>query len=215
MRLRTAVLAAGIALTTLATGADAKPACNLAEDPAGDTFLLRYQDQYRPQGAPYGPQEDAMDILSADIASDGKVVTAVIRVKNLEAAAPTSPGGVGYTLDFLTPKSEFTMYLRALKTGAGTTFEAGFKEPLPVGVTTVNTSLGTVQGVLDAAKNEVRITAPLSVFDSQGGIKSGNKLTLGEITTGRIAGPRTVFADVVVGEKSYTVGAASCVKPGK
>lgn len=214
MRVRAAGIAAGLILTGVAGNASAAPVCNLGVDPEGDTFLARYQEDPRLPSPVYGPQEDSLDIVSADLASDGKVVTAVIRVKNLGAAASTAPTGRGYEFTFLSSKTENILYLRALK-ASSEAFEVGFKEPLEVGVTTLYTSLGEATGVFDVAKSEVRITAPLSVFDAQGGVKNGDKVTLGEITTGRIAGPRTPFADALVGEKSYKIGDASCVKPGK
>ena len=44
-----------------------KPSCLTISDPKGDTFAIRAQDG---QGA-NGPQEDALDIVSGDLASDG------------------------------------------------------------------------------------------------------------------------------------------------
>ena len=214
MRVRTALLSSGLALATLAGPSSAAPPCNLETDPTGDTFLARYQEAPPAGGPVYGPQEDSLDIVSADIASDGKVVTAVIRVANLGAAASTAPTGRGYEFTFTTTKTENLLYLRALK-DAAETFEVGFKEPLEVGVTTLYTALGEATGVFDVAKNEVRITAPLAAFDAQGGVKAGDKVTLDEITSGRIAGPRTPFADALVGTKGYKIGDANCVTPGK
>ena len=218
MRARTALLASLITVGSVAGLAEAAPKklpCLLVTDPANDTFLARQQDQYHPQGAPYGPQEDGLDIVSADIASDGKILTAVVRLKNLAAAVATAPGGRSVDVNFTIPDFEYILYVRAVDTGGAPTFEAGFKEPLPA-VTTLPTKLGDGTGVLDAKTNEVRIHVPLAVFSKQGsGIKAGKKLSIGEITTGRYAGGRGVFSDVVVAEKVYTAGAKNCVKPGK
>lgn len=217
MRLRTALLASGLAVAALASPSSAAPKCNIVTDAAGDTFLLRYQEI--PPGGAYGPQEDSLDIVSADLASDGKVLTAVIRLKNLAAAASTSPGGAGYDLNFTSPNSKLGLFMRATRTSAGEVFEAGFKDPVGAGginLTTLSTILSPATGVFDAAKNEIRMHVPLAVFDAQGGIKKDNLLTFGEVTSGRAAGSRSVFADAAVAEAAtYKVGADSCVKPGK
>lgn len=186
-----------------------KPVCNVVTDDTGDTFLLRSQDGVQP-----GPQEDALDLVSADLASDGKTITAAIRVKAISAAAPTAPGGRGFDINFAGPANPTELFVRATvsATGAVTT-EAGSRGET-VGVTRVSTVLGTGTGVLDAAKNEVRFSFPVAVFATVGGFKVGDTLAFGEITTGRAAGPRAVFADVAVPGTSYKVGTPSCVPLG-
>lgn len=74
----------------------AKPGCQTITDDTGDTFAVRVQDS---QGA-YGPQEDGLDITSADLASDGKGVTAAVRIAALSRAIATSPQGFTVGLDF-------------------------------------------------------------------------------------------------------------------
>jgi len=217
--------AAALALTLAATGAahaapkakpkpKPKPLCNLVTDPSGDTFALRYQDSYHTQGAPYGPQEDGLDLLGADFGSDAKSFTAVVRVKNLSAAVGTAPGGVEFDVNFTSPKAELPLYLRAVyPANAAPFYEFGSRESYVV--TSLATKIADATGFVDKAKNEVHITVPVAAFKTVGGLAAGTKLAFGEVTSGRYAGGRAVFADVVVGEKTYPAGAYSCVTPGK
>jgi hypothetical protein len=194
-----------------AAPAKPKPVCNLVQDAENDTFLVRAQDT---AGA-FGPQEDAMDIVSADLASDAKTLTGVIRVKDLAAATATSPGGVSYDINFTTPDIDSPVYIRAFVPGSGDPVtDAGTRES--VVVTSLATSLGEGTAVVDEAKNEVRFSFPLAHFTPAGGLKPGAKLTFGDVTTGRaLNSGRAVFADVATSDKTYTVGAPSCVAPGK
>lgn len=193
-----------------AAPAKAKPVCNLVVDPQDDTFLLRSQDG----AGTYGPQENTADILSADVASDAKTLTGVIRVKSLAAAAATSPGGISYDINFTTASIAAPVYVRALVPSSGApTAEAGTRES--VVVTSLSAPLGAGTVTVDKAKNEVRFSFPVSLFTPAGGLKPGTKITFGDITTGRAAGSRAVFADVATGGKAYTIGAPSCVVPGK
>jgi hypothetical protein len=223
MRARTALLASLLAVGSVAGigHAAAKKPCQLVKDPAGDTFLARYQETAKGLGAPvpYGPQEDSLDILSADVASNAKTLTAVIRVKKLSTAS-TSPGGTSYDVNFTIPGAEFPLYVRAvLAAGAAPTFEAGYKEPIPpavVSLTTLATKLADGTGIADPKTSEIRIHIPISAFSKQGkGLTPGTKLSLGEITAARYAGGRGLFADVVVATQIYKAGAVNCVTPGK
>lgn len=215
VRLLRAATTAGVlglvASAGLAAAAPApKPVCNLIDDPKDDTFLVRAQDG----AGTYGPQEDSLDIVTADVATDAKTLTGVIRVKSLAAAAATSPGGASYDINFTTPSSPSPLYVRAVVPSTGEpTAEAGSRESLVV--TSVSAALGAGTVVVDEAKNEVRFSFPLDHFKAVGGLKPGAKLTFGDITTGRAAGSRAVFADAATSTKTYTVGAPSCVAVGK
>lgn len=208
------LLAASAALVTGAAAASAapkkpapvKPVCNLVVDDAGDTFLLRNQEV----PGVYGPQEDALDIVSADLASDTKRITAVIRVKKLATTIATGVGQ-GYEAQFLND-GENTLYLSATITNGTQAFSVGFRDP----TANTATSLGDASGVFDLAKNEVRISAPVSAFSAQGtGVKPGTLLSIGTITASRNLVAVNVFADVNEGGTTYKAGAPSCVKPGK
>ncbi len=207
-----------VAATTLMTGIGVsaaapkpkpkpiKPVCNLVVDEANDTFLLRTQDGVQP-----GPQEDALDLVSADIASDAKKFTAVIRVKKLSKEIATGRGQ-SYELQFLTNGTENKLYLSATILAGTESFNVGFRDA------TANTAtpLGDATGVFDLAKNEIRITAPVSTFSGQGdGAKPGTLLTIGTLTASRNLVAVNVFADVNDAGATYKAGNPSCVKPGK
>lgn len=227
MKIRVALLASVLAVGAVATASDAAPkgpSCNLIEDKKGDTFAARHQDiVHETSGAPsYGPQEDALDIISGDLASDGKTLTAVLRVVKLSESAGTSPGGLSFRVQFLAPTTaaDENLWLSARVGGGSTVFTAGYRAIQA----NLSTKLADVVGIFDSAKNEIRISAPIQTFDSRGGIKPGAKLTFGGLdqTASRFAAVNPVtgadtaaFADVTSSDATYTVGAKSCVKPGK
>lgn len=220
--LAVALASAGL---TAAEAAPKKPApvCNLVTDDKNDTFAFRSQDSTATRGTPYDP---AFDIVSGDIASDGKVITAVVRLASV-APAQTSPQGRGYAFDFLLPTSELTASMRAvLINGQAPYFEATYKDAsIP---NSPSTFLATVTGKVDEGKKEIRITAPVGVFKSLGPIVKNTLITpAGDAaTSGRAIPPspgvagqpvatRYVFADVATTSKPYRVGTPSCVTPGK
>ncbi|HEV2891872.1 MAG TPA: hypothetical protein VGX28_15980 [Frankiaceae bacterium] len=226
MNVRSAA-ALAVALATIGGTAHAaapvKKVCNNVKDGTGDTFAARSQDAE----AVYGPQEDAFDITSADIASDAKFVTAAIRMVSM-GSAQTSPYGKGYAFDFMIPSSEMVITLRAVVPSSGApVFEASYKDPeVP---NSPSTFLGAATGVIDDKKKEVRISAPVSLFAPLGEIKKGTILAPPEdssasagravpVVPGTVGQPtptRFTFADVALDAKPYKVGTPSCVTPGK
>ncbi|MCW2571315.1 MAG: hypothetical protein JWO88_1373 [Frankiales bacterium] len=199
-----------VALTGALQAASAKPArvCNLVTDPAGDangTFLQ--------EGISGVPSEDAVDITSADVATNGKLLTTVLRVKKLSASSPTSPGGLHWKFFFNVGGAQ--IYTQAVAaTGSAPTFAFGTIDA----TSGTSKSLGTAEGVLDTAKNEVRVTVPLSALPERP--KSGSKINTLAPNAGRFAGNDNVgtfsdSTDSATSDKSYTVGALSCVAVGK
>ena len=205
------------------------PTCNTITDPAGDTFAARQQDA-PPAGSPqYGPQEDGLDVISGDLASDGKVVTAAVRIAKLSRSIALSPTGISTGIEFSIGASDTIVRLQAvLVTGQADRFEvtsiAG--DALP---NTPSTYVGEATGVVDLPKNEVRISAPAALLEPFGPVAKGVKLipsdkqsaTTGRVTpvhttvAGQPATTRGTFADVAIGGKPVIVGAPSCVVPGK
>lgn len=226
-RLALVPVAALVALVAPAAvaGPKAAPSCNTITDPAGDTFAARSQDQQ----AIYGPQDDSLDVVSGDLASDGKVVTAVVRIKKLSRAISTSPTGMSTGIEFVIGGGDTVVRLQAvLVTGQADRFEVTSiaADALP---NTPSTYVGAVTGVVDLPKNEVRISAPVALLAPFGPVTKGTKLFPGEAqsaTTGRAtpwqtttagapASTRGTYADVAIGGKAVVVGAPSCVVPGK
>lgn len=198
-RLRTAfalTAAATVAFGGAAAAAPAKPVCNLIADGTGDVTA---------------PSAN-LDIVSADVASDAKKLTAVIRVAKLASSDGTAPTGVAYNFRFMLPGSTVRYYLLASaepSTIGGTTFEFGTIE-----TGNALTPLGDATGTFDLAKSEVRITAPTSFGSVK--IKPGTKLvSLQALTQRRFVVLLSGADSTVIDEsKSYTAGTASCVKPG-
>ena len=175
--------------------------CNLITDGAGDASVQ-----------PPLPSDDSLDIVSGDVASNAKNVTAVLRLKSLAATSPYSVTGRNYYMQFALPGAANPIYLSAESDVTGTTYHWGDLE-------TVNglgsyTSKGTATGVTDVAKNEVRMTVTVSDLAALGKAKPGNKLSSLHASTTAVLGVLVADVDTADGSKSYVAGAASCVKPG-
>lgn len=211
MRTRTLrpALAAGLlgvlATAGLAGAAPAKPSCNLVQDVKGDGTGFVFTDQ------DYLPNDANLDLVSGDIATDAKTITAVIRTDALALSDPNSPTGRAYYANFAVAGKQLYLAVRLDATGAGT-FSGGYIENTRQG-------LGAATGVVDVEKKEVRISAPLSLFASQAVIKPGTKIADLNLLAQRyigVAGPgATPSADEAVGGKVYTAGSTSCVVVGK
>jgi len=121
-----------------------KPVCNLVTDPKGNEG---------PEKNGQGWADPALDIVSADVASDAKNVTAAIRVAKLTIPDSMAPAGVYYSFSFVGSQSQIGHILdvRIAPTASGTW--------APVWQDGTH---GT--GVIDTAHNEIRITLPLSFF---------------------------------------------------
>lgn len=181
-----------------------KPVCNLITDAAGDATATTLVTA--------GPNDAALDVLSADIAADAKTITAVIRIAKVSETAQTAPTGYHVVFNFTAPGAANPLYMQyfsgnaALKSG----FDYGFDDP-----TQGLTSLGDGFGVIDLAKNEIRISAPLNGFDAQGGVKKNNKLSGLSVQGTRDLVVLLPYSDIASSDKVYAVGALSCVRPGK
>lgn len=199
--LRTALALTAVASVALAGGAvaapaKAKPVCNLITDPSGDTI---------------GPS-NALDIVSGDVASNGKTFTAVVRLAALSESDLSSPTGIAWGMRFTSPRSELPYYLLATKfQGSAVEFTYG----------QVNGSrleeLGVGTGVIDLAKKEVRVHAPVKALNLKPGTTITELTAQGRRATGN---PNAVTlytnADTSSADsaKPYTTNAPSCVKPG-
>ena len=199
------VCAALAAATGVAAAAPAaKPSCNLVTDAKGDGGIATSSGD--------------VDILSADIASNAKVITAVIRLDGDPASFnPQAPGGKNYYLSFVAPGSEQPQFLSAeYDPVAGASYHSGYEEDVN-GVGNKTSDPDAVAGSVKG--NVITITAPLSAFSSRTSLKPGKKLTgltaevfalIGTSVTGGLL----ANADDAAGT-SYTTGGASCVVPGK
>lgn len=198
--------AAGVA--GAATRPKPKPVCKLVVDDQGDASFLGF-----------APNDANVDIVSADVASDAKTVTAVLRLASFSEMDPQAPLGRGYYVLFNAPGSEFPVYFNFQITPDLKRFTWGSRETLATGSGSY-VKKGDAVGVLDAAKKEIRISAPVSAVTAVANVKPGAKLTnltanstmvLGTSATGGLVST----VDQAESAKSYVAGYPSCVVPGK
>jgi hypothetical protein len=150
MRIRliaVAGIAFAVGMSTVAVAAPkaakVAPICKLVVDPANDLVSGGFiNPQLSAVGRPYDP---ALDVVSADIANDANTLTGVIRVAKLTVGDPMAPSGRIYRLSYKIRSSGVGGELYAQITPTGNLFYGGN---------------GT--GVVDLAKNEVRISVPIS-----------------------------------------------------
>ncbi|MBK5307369.1 MAG: hypothetical protein JJD92_11840 [Frankiaceae bacterium] len=191
-----------------------KPVCNLVVDAAADASV-------DPAGV---AKDDALDVLSVDVASNKSDITAVLRVKKLASSASGIPAATNWSVNFSADGTDFSM--------AGHTTVAGTQvfDTAYAGATGGSLYGPGTTGVFDTAKNEVRITAPLSLLSAQAYIKAGKTKVTG---IGGTTGPEllvpdvsgtfgpTIFswnpatADGTEAGRDYLAGSPSCVVPGK
>lgn len=198
-----AAVGAGLVLSgTAGASSKPKPVCNLVTDAAGDAtgFLVA--------SATPLPSDPNLDVLSADVASDAKKLTAVIRVAAL-GADTTSPTGDIYYQNFSVDGTKY--FLEATVNGTTATYSYGNF----TGTGGTRKNLGEADGKLDAAGKAVHITVPASTV----GITNGKSVidgldTLAQRYIDLVAVGITPTADEATSDRSYKTGAPSCVKPG-
>jgi hypothetical protein len=187
-----------------------KPVCNLVTDPAGDASAQ----------APL-PNDDSLDIIGADIASDAKNFTAVIRVKNVSAQS-LSQLGADLQVDFDLAGAVSQVWIGYNNSAyGGKAFQYGVVGQGQAGSTSPT---GNATGVIDAVKNEIRMTVPVADINGLGKAKPGAKVSNISVATSQVVGvapnPSGVYAfnsvpvDDATGTKAYVAGYPSCVKPG-
>lgn len=181
------------------------PPCKTVTDAAGDSS----------RGA-------ALDIVSGDIASNRSTVTAVFRLSEITKSNPDAPTGMGYYFDFTVAGAETPIYLSYTVTPTTEAFNFGYVDG------TIHRSIAAAKGVVDTAKKEIRISAPVGAWTTYGNPKVGAKLTgitlttywvvgayvANPVTGGTNGGGSLQPADDAAG-KTYVAGAPSCVVPGK
>lgn len=205
------VAAAGAAGAVTKPKPKPKPVCNLVKDPAGDA-----------SAQPPLPNDDSLDIISADVASDAKSFTAVIRVKNVSATGLSQLGG-DLQVQFDLAGAVAPVWIGYNNSAyGGQAFQYGVIGQGQAGSTAPT---GDATGVIDTVKNEIRMTVPVADLNGLGKAKPGAKVSNINVATSQVAGvapnPTGVYAfdslpvDDAAGTKSYIAGYPSCVKPGK
>ena len=209
------VLAATLGLTLAVSGlvasasAATPKACNLISDAKGDGSGLV-------DGASGG-----LDIVTADVASDKKNVTAVLRLAAAPPPAgdPNAPEGASYYVEWSAKDAANPVYLTA-GTDATSAFSyaMGDIQTTPTGGHLYQNATGVVTGHVDGST--ITITADRGTFGALSSVKPGSKLTG---LTADIFYPVEVpmvgglleQADNATSSKSYVAGAPSCVAVGK
>lgn len=198
--LRTAVTAS-LALSLAGAGgalAGPKTSCDLIKDDTGDAAIVSDQA--------------SLDIVTADLASDDKNITAVLRLDGAPSGAnPEAVGGTRYYLSFNSPGVAEAQYLAAFVPFAGDpTFRTG---QITDNGTSRSFSTDPDPATGKIEENVVTITAPLSAFSERAKVAPGTKLAAPTAETFAVVGVFLVSVDDATG-KSYTAGNPSCVKPG-
>lgn len=226
MKIRAALLTASLlvpvgAVAATAAPAKAKPVCNLVSDATGDAEV---------SGVPGGAGDD---IVSADIASDGKTLTGVVRMAGLAANDPEWLNGRAYFAEFTAPGSPDVLFLQARAYPTGIIWSYGYSGVDPTSGINTSYTLGAATGVMDFAKKEVRISAPVKGFieGAKAKLANGAKLSgigsrvfrqggQGLVPSQSVNGTRVplsglnVLLDEATGG-SYLMGTPSCVAVGK
>jgi hypothetical protein len=227
VKLRAALLVVALLPLGAATTAHAvtkpkvKPVCQVIKDASGDAAY---------NGAVPGDGND--DVVSGDIASDGKTLTGVIRLAALAQPDPMAPFGQGFFVRFTPKGTDKVLFVSARTYPQGTSFVYGYAAPDPTSGINTSYTLGTAKGVVDTAKKEVRISAPVAAFNSGAQVKlvKGLKLLSPTADTWRLVGQGVVPSQEVGGTRvplgglllpfddasgpAYVMGTPSCVKLG-
>lgn len=190
------------------------PVCNLIVDDKGDTA-----------SAPF-PASDAIDIVSADIASNATTLTAVLRVAAYTANDPGTIYGKSYLVSFEGARFQ-NMYLRALEYPGNLIAPAAVQTatgtiPFDFGATNVDATTGQTQyassgpatGSINAATGEITMSVKIADLTAAGFGKlvPGQQFKSLNAVTFRRVGNQLFAGDDAATSKRYTAGAASCVK---
>lgn len=215
----TSVLTASVLAAPSLAATKARPVCRLVTDARGDAMWL--------DRVPGGPTDD---LLSADLASDGRTVTAVFRMADVQQPDPVAPLGHAYAFYFrVRGATQGTQHFVSAYTHAtGTRFVYGYLAMDATGATRAHV-LGDARGTVSPAKDEVRVHAATSGLRPPH-VRRGATLTDLRVSTYRwwgqgladdedAAGVTLPLAGTGLGfdnaeGRRYVVGTASCVRPG-
>ncbi|MDP9102250.1 MAG: hypothetical protein M3N21_08925 [Actinomycetota bacterium] len=210
--------------------------CNQINDPTPDAIVDLTNGL-----AKKGQQDDTSDIISADLASNAKDLTAVIRLKSLAGSPTVWPEAHFYLLQWTVPDHATPVYLggtidpNPASAAFGTQFYFGDVANFPSSATTVFIGFNVdqaakVKGTVSTDKATVTLSVPISQLSGYGTFSPGTRFS--DITAESqvlINGPDTpanlpLFGgtlaqgvstpDTDLAAKPYVAGTPSCVKPG-
>lgn len=202
-----------------ASAAKAKPkpvpkACNVIFDDAGDA-----------KAQPSAPNDDSIDIIGGDFASNGKKLTGVVRLKALQQQNTKSPLGQIYMLIFKVAGTTDTLTISASLVPNGNQFHIGYQANDPTTGVSTSYTIGNAVGKITG--NEIKVSAEVGKFPQAKFLKNGAKVTSLTAEARYLYGQRAVASqnvgpvrvplggvtlrfDEALG-KPYTLGAPSCV----
>ena len=171
-----------------------------------------------------GPNQPNVDITSVDVASDRRNFTTVLRVASLGTALEAAPHGAIYFVSFHLGDTDYYTAAARFVDGESFSIQGG---SAPEGSSPLDGLFGTngaeATGVFDVAHNEVRVSVPVSLLMKDGPVTPGRPVTDVAAVTyvtvgvrhalGTQAGSRADRTDGRPG--TYTLGAPSCVSPGR
>lgn len=208
----TAVVAGLSGTTAYAAPAKAKPkpSCNLVKDATGDV-----SNKY--QGVDAFPADGGLDLVGADIVSDTKNITAVIRL----AAEPGSATAYAkrYIAQVNVAGLANPLVLAAAITPTGTTYSFGHYGATATGTGfsySATPAVGKIEGkVITVGTTLANIAANTNL----GVVKKNAKISGFSLTANRrvpaftqVTG-QVIVADDALGKTPYYAGGLSCIKP--
>ena len=203
----TALALSGVAEAKVRPPKPTPPSCLMVTDPAGDARPFAGLSKTAAAWSTVAAGDPSLDVVSADVASDGVLVTFAIRLKQLVAWAP---GGA-----FSTGGRNWQASIHA---GPDLNLSVGaYDGPLGIQYTK-----NFITGNFDYAKSEIRISAPVAKYPELN-IKKGMVLSGLSIKTATViqTDPSTTASyGVATGDQEddatstalYTVGKPSCLK---
>jgi hypothetical protein len=159
-------LVAAAAAPTSAWAGPVAPSCHLVKDATGDTNSAVPNDVDR-----------ELDITSADVAVTGDEVLVAVRLEHLAAADPTQMQGRTYEFDFTAKERNF-IFTGSLLTG-DSTFDVFISDQrMEEGQSggRAATGIGAAVGVVDTVHKELRMRAPVSMFEPYAPLLRGTAL---------------------------------------
>ena len=163
-----AALGTVLVLTPAAVGAPRS--CRLVTDAPDDAVGTSVDLAPETRGV-YGDND--LDVVSADVATNAKYVTAVIRTATLRETSPDSPAGRMWELWFAVDGKRFRLSAAVAPDGptAEVSYESAPGQPISM------LGLGPATLKLDVARREVRITAPVSRLAPHVSLRRGTVLS--------------------------------------
>ncbi len=197
------VLVAALSGLGALPSASAAPACNLVTDPAGDAEIVTAQP--------------GLDVVTGDVASNAKTITAVIRLAGPPGGGnPQAIGGTRYYFEFLPTGATKSQYLFAAVPFTGEpTFHTG-EITMETGRSSFSTDPEPVKGSIKG--NEITISAPMAAYQ-RANVKPGKKLGTLAVETFALASAGgqglLIAVDEAVSSKTYISGSRSCLRVAK